>query len=477
MSSVTIRTVGEETTTLEQATVEALAGQLQGELVTAESADYDEVRAIWNGMIDRSPALIARCTSAEDVVHSVRFAREHGLLTSVRGAGHNIAGNAVADEAFMIDLAPMNSVDVNSEAQTAVVGPGATLGDVDRATQEFGLAVPVGINSTTGIAGLTLGGGFGWISRKYGLTVDSLLAADVVTADGEQIRASAQENEDLFWAIRGGGGNFGIVTSFEFQLHPVGPEVLAGLIVYPFDDAESVLHAYRDAAAASPEELCAWVVLRKAPPLPFLPEEVHGKEVVVIAFVYADDPEEGLAHVEPFTQLGTPVGQHFGPQPFADFQTAFDPLLEPGARNYWKSHDFAALSDGLIATLIEAAGNLPSPESEVFLAQLGGAMARVPVEETAYPGRDAAFVMNVHGRWRDAAQDAECIDWSRALFEAPAPHAIGTAYINFMTDDEQARVGEAYGGNFERLLQVKEKYDPANFFRLNQNLRREEAAG
>jgi FAD/FMN-containing dehydrogenase len=476
MQDVSVRTLDEETVTLGGEPLEALAADLRGELVTAESSDYDEVRAIWNAMIDRRPALIARCMGTADVMRAVRFAREHGLLTSVRGGGHNIAGNSIADDAFMIDLAPMKWVRVDPDAKTVLVGPGATLGDVDRETQAFGLAIPVGINSTTGIAGLTLGGGFGWLTRKYGLTIDSLLSAQVVTAGGEMVRASADENADLFWAIRGGGGNFGIVTSFEFRAHAVGPEVTAGLIVYPFEEAEAVLSGYRQAAAVNPEELSVWVVMRQAPPLPFLPEEVHGKEVVVLALVHTGSNEQAAADIEPFTRLGTPAGQHVGPTPFVAFEAAFDPLLTPGARNYWKTHDFRELSDGLLETLRGAVGKLPSPECEVFIAHLGGVMADVATEDTAYAGRDAEFVMNVHARWQDADDDASCIGWARELFDDAAPHAMGTAYVNFLTADEQERVKSAYGRNFDRLLAVKAEYDPENFFRINQNVRAAESA-
>ncbi len=355
----------------------------------------------------------------------------------------------------------------------ALIGPGATLGDVDAETAPYGLALPVGINSTTGVAGLTLGGGFGWLTRKYGLTVDNLIAADVVTAGGERVRASADENADLFWAIRGGGGNFGIVTSFEFALQPVGPEVTAGLIVYPMSEGADVLRKWRSALADTPEELSVWTVLRKAPPLPFLPEEAHGTEVVVMAFVHHGDAETAMADVAPFRELGNKVGEHLGPMPFVAFQQAFDPLLEPGARNYWKSHDFAGITDELIDVLLDAAGRLPSPECEVFVAQLGGAMGRVGVEETAYPGREANFVMNVHGRWQEAGDDDACVGWSRDLFDAATPHALGTAYINFLTTEEEAaRLETAYGRNFERLLELKAKYDPDNFFRVNLNLSR-----
>ena len=471
MSDLTVRTIDGGETTVGHDAVAGLAAALQGGLLTPESAAYDETRAIWNAMIDRRPALIARCASADDVVAAVSFAREKGLLTSVRGAGHNIAGNSVADGVLMIDLSGMNSVEVDPASRTARAQPGATLGDVDAATQAHGLALPVGINSTTGIAGLTLGGGFGWLSRKHGLTIDNLISAEVVTATGEKLTASESENADLFWGIRGGGGNFGIVTSFEFNVHPVGPEVLAGLIVHPYSDAADVLRQYREFVASAPEELSVWVVLRKAPPLPFLPEDVHGTEVVVLAALYNGDVADGERAMEGLRAIGNPIADAVSPHNFIDFQAAFDPLLTPGSRNYWKSHDFTELSDDALDVIIEYAGKLPTGQCEIFVAQLGGAVSRVPADATAYTHRDAEFVLNVHTRWDDPAEDGMCVSWAREFFDRSAPFATGGVYVNFMADDEVERVGAAYGSNYDRLVQLKNKYDPDNFFRLNQNIK------
>lgn len=458
------------TVAVDAAAIAELGAALDGQLVGPADSGYDEARAIWNGMIDRRPSLIVECATADDVERAVRFARKHDLLATFRGGGHNIAGSSIADRALLVDMSGMRGVEVDPEARTVVVEPGATLADVDAATQAHALAVPVGINSTTGIAGLTVGGGFGWLTREYGMTCDNLLSAEVVTAAGERVTASPEENPDLFWALRGGGGNFGIVTSFRFRAVECGPEVIAGLVVYPRDQGAEVLRGYRQLCAGAPEELSVWVILRKAPPLPFLPEESHGSEVVVLAMVYNGDLDRGMAAVKPYMELGTPVGTHVGPAPFAGFQQAFDPLLTPGARNYWKTHDFGALSDGLLELLLDAGGRLPSPECEVFVAHLGGAMGRVAVADTAYAGRDAEFVMNVHARWQDAAQDAACVGWARDLFAAVEPHALGTAYVNFMTEEESGRVASAYGANFERLVEVKRRYDPDNFFRRNQNV-------
>ncbi len=455
---------------VDTAAVDQLKSQIQGRLLLPGDDGYDEARTIWNAMIDRRSALIVSCASAADVQQAVAFAAAHGLLLAVRGGGHNIAGNAVCDNGLMIDLSPMKAVTVDATARRAGVEPGATLGDVDQATQAHALATPTGINSTTGIAGLTLGGGFGWLSRKLGLTIDNLVSAEVVTADGNSVRASATENADLFWGIRGGGGNLGVVTSFEFQLHPLGPEVLCGPIVFPADQAKSVLRQYREFVATAPDELTVWVVLRKAPPLPFLPEEVHGKDVVVLAACYAGDVAEGERLVAPIRGFGDSYGEHIGPAPYADFQTAFDPLLVPRVRNYWKSHNFMELSDEVLEIAIDAAAQVPSPHCEVILAQLGGETSRVAPDATAYHHRGANFVLNVHGRWETAQEDEKGIAWARGLFNATAPFATGGVYVNFMTEEEGERVAAAYGPNHQRMVQLKKKFDPTNLFRLNQNV-------
>ena len=452
--------------------LQEFAAGLGGSLVTRSSADYEEVRAVWNAMIETRPALIARCADAADVQRCVRFADSNDLLFSIRGAGHNIAGSALVEGGLTIDLSGMRNVDVDTESLTAVIQPGATLGDVDAATLAHGLALPVGINSTTGIAGLTLGGGFGWLSRKFGLTIDSLISATVVTAGGEMITASETENADLFWGLRGGGGNFGVVTSFTFGLYPVGPDLLCGLVVHPFSAGPDALRFYREFTSNCPDELTLWMVLRDAPPLPFLPEEVHGTKVVVFAFVYAGDPAEGERLVEPLRSYGSPHGEHVGVMPFADFQQAFDPLLTPGARNYWKSHNFNSIEDGLVTEILSAVETLPSPQSEIFIAQVGGAAARLPIDSTAYPHRDAAFVMNVHTRWEDASDDGKCIDWARGFFDATAPFSTGGVYVNVVSDAaDAARVQAAYGSSYPRLQELKAKYDPDNVFRTNLNVR------
>ena len=431
---------------------------------------YESARTVWNATVDKHPGLIIRCAVTSDVVRVVRFARDNSLLLAIRGGGHNIAGLAVCDDGIVIDLSRMKATNVDAGAQRVTVEGGATLADLDAATQAYGLATPLGINSTTGVAGLTLGGGFGWLSRKYGMTIDNLEWAEVVTASADVVRASATEHPDLFWALRGGGGNFGVVTRFGFRVHPVGPGVLSGLIVYPLAEAKAVLQQYRKFIAAAPDELSVWTVLRQAPPLPFLPSEVHGQGIVALALLYAGDPKAGEALIEPLRRFGTLLGEHVGVQPYTAWQQAFDPLLTPGARNYWKSHNFDKLDDGLFDAVIDYIGKLPSPECEIFFGAIGGATTRPAPDSAAYGHRETRFVMNVHGRWRDAADDERCTRWARDFFEASAPFAGSGVYVNFLTADEGDRVRMAYGANHDRLAQVKRTYDPTNLFRVNQNI-------
>ena len=456
--------------TLDNDTVAAFAARLSGQLLGPDDPAYDEARQIWNAMIDKRPALIVRCADADDVQAAVEFARTKGLALAVRGGGHNIAGNALCEGGLVIDLSHMRSVRVDKDARVAVVQGGATLGDFDREAQSFGLATPLGINSTTGIGGLTLGGGFGWLSRKYGMTVDNLLGASMVTADGAQVHVSANEQADLFWAIRGGGGNFGIVTSFEFALHPVGPEVTAGLIVFPFDQAKQVLERYRALVAQLSDDVSIWVVLRHAPPLPFLPPETHGKKVVVMAFFSPLAPQAVSQQLDAVRGFGQACGEHVGAMPYQAWQQGFDPLLTPGARNYWKSHNFVELSDQAIASVVGYAGTLPTAQTEIFIGLLGGKVNRTAAEATAYPHRDALYVMNVHGRWEEPGDDSRCITWAREFFADTAPYAAKSVYVNFMTQDEAGRIADAYGVNYPRLSQIKRKFDPGNLFRQNQNI-------
>jgi FAD/FMN-containing dehydrogenase len=470
VADLRIATVSQGSVAVTTTELSDLSASFTGQLLTPDSPGYDEARTIWNAMIDRRPALIARCASAADVQRAVRFASARDLLLSVRGGGHNIGGYAVCEGGLMIDLSAMARVEVDAHAQRARVEPGATLGVFDAETQKHGLATPVGINSTTGIAGLTLGGGFGWLTRKYGFTVDNLLGADVVTADGQLRRASEGDHPDLFWAIRGGGGNFGVVTSFDFRLHRVGPEILAGLIVHPFEAAPALLRHYRSITSAFPHDLTSWFVFRQAPPLPFLTPEWHGRPVAIVAFAYCGEAAAGQSAIEPLRSFGTPVGEHVGAMPLVAWQQAFDPLLTPGARNYWKSHDFRSISDGLIDVIVDHVSRLPGPHCEIFLTHLGGAAAAPAADAMAFCRRDAEFTINAHTRWTDAADDGRCIAWARALFEAMTPHAMGSVYVNFMPEDEGERVPAAFGPNYARLATIKAKYDPKNLFRMNLNI-------
>jgi FAD/FMN-containing dehydrogenase len=450
---------------------ENLKGLVRGSVLGPGDAGYEEARQIWNGMIDRRPAAIVQCARADDVAPVIEFARKNRLELSIRGAGHNIAGNALCDGGITIDFSKMRGVRVDAEKKRAYVEPGATLADLDEAAQAHGLATPVGINSTTGIAGLTLGGGFGWLTRRHGMTIDNLVAADVITADGQKLRASETDNADLFWAIRGGGGNFGVITRFEFRLFPVGPEIFAGLMVFPFAQAKQILDHYRRFVESMPEELNVWVVLRQAPPLPFLPQNVHGQEVVVLPVFYSGAIAEAERLIAPLRRFGAPHGEHFGAQPYVAWQKAFDPLLTPGARNYWKSHNFTELGDPALNSIIEFAGRLPSPQCEIFIGLIAGAPNRVGPAAMAYGHRDARFVLNVHSRWDDRKDDERCIGWAREFFQASAPYASAGAYVNFMTAEEGDRVAAAYGPNYDRLKQVKKRYDPENVFHMNQNIK------
>lgn len=474
--SVTLKTLKGGTRQIAQPQIEALSAGLRGTVLLPGDAGYDAARSLWNGMFDRKPGLVIRALGTSDIQAAVNFARDNGLVMAVRAGGHQIAGLAAMDGAIQLDLSQMRSVHVNAREARVQVDPGALLGDVDRETQLYGLAVPTGVNSTTGIAGLTLGGGFGWITRKYGMTIDNLLALDVVTADGSIRRASRTQNADLFWACSGGGGNFGVVASFEFQAHPVGPEVLSGLVIHPIAAAPALLRDFRRICDTAEDDLTVWAVLRKAPPLPFLPAEWHGREVLIFAACYAGDMDKGAEAMRELRALGEPIVDVIGPHPFCGWQAAFDPLLTPGARNYWKSHDFTELSDAAIDVVLTAVANLPDPACEVFIAHVGGAMARVAPDATAFPQRDAHFVMNVHTRWEDKARDKACIGWARDLFARTAPFSAGSVYVNFVPDDEPGRLAEAYGGNMRRLRAIKAKYDPDNLFRVNHNILPEKTA-
>jgi len=459
-------------TILDPDAIRAFAATVRGPVLVPGVEGYDEARAIWNGLIDRRPALIVQCTGAADVVDSVKFAREHDLLLSIKGGGHNVAGNAVNDGGIVIDLSAMRGVHVDPSTQTVRVQGGATLGDLDRETQLFGLAVPAGVVSTTGVAGLTLHGGTGHLRRKHGLSIDSLISVDIVTADGEIRRASATENEDLFWAVRGAGSNFGVVTSFEFQAYPVGPMIMVGAIFYPTDDAQRLLRGWRDYMKTAPDELSSVALLWSVPAGEPFPREHHGKPVVVVAAAYCGAVEEGEPVVQPLRELGEPLIDLSGPWPWLGLQSGFDALFPKGGFYYWKSRALAELTNEAIDVIVGFAADRPSPLSDIIIWHHGGAMNRVGETETAYGGRDAGFLVTGEASWADPALNEQAIAWGRAFWDAIGPHSTGGIYLNFagLAEEKEALVKAGYGANYERLAALKAKYDPNNLFRMNLNI-------
>jgi FAD/FMN-containing dehydrogenase len=461
-------------TTTAAATIDfgRLRDSIHGPVIDADDEGYDAARAIWNGAIERRPACIARCTGVADVVAAVRFARERDLLVAVRSGGHGVGGHALCDGGLVIDLSPMKGIRVDPAARTARAEAGVLWGELDHETQHFGLATVGGIVTHTGIAGLTLGGGIGWLMRKHGATVDNLVSADVVTADGEIVAASEEENPDLFWGIRGGGGNFGIVTSFEYRLHPVGPIVLAGPVFHPIEDAPEVLRFYREFIAAAPDELTTIFELSVAQPVPFLPEEVHGKPIVMLGACYAGSPDQGAEVVRPLKQFGRPIGDLLEPKPYTALQSMFDPFVPHGWHRYWKSVELPPLTDDAIDTLIEHSSAPTSPKSYTIVFQLGGALGRVGEEETAFSQRRAAHNVNINAVWtEDDVEGKRHVAWARDFYSAMQPHAGGRVYVNFLGDEGADRVRQAYGARqYERLAELKRRYDPTNFFRVNQNI-------
>lgn len=443
----------------DEATIQDFRAGLRGQVILPGDASYDEARTVWNGMIDRRPALIARCTGVADISRAIRFARDQHLLLAVRGGGHNVTGAGTCDGGLVIDLSPMKAVQVESERQTARVEAGATWKDFDEEAQKYGLATTGGLISSTGVAGFTLGGGIGWLVRKHGLACDNLLSAEVVTADGQLVRASADEHPDLYWGLRGGGGNFGVVTTFEFALHPV-TTVVGGIVAHPLSRAREVLQFYRHFIATAPDELTTLVIFAT----------IEGHQIIGIAACYAGPVEQGAEVMRPLKEFGPPVMDMMGPLPYIALQQANDPTAPAGLQNYWKAAFLQDLSDEPINAMIEYATHATSPFSMIHLHQLGGAMNRVAADATAFAHRDSGFVVNIIGMWQEPGDNEQHIDWARGLFAALQPYAHG-AYINFLGDEGQARVCSAYGPNYERLVALKNKYDPTNLFRLNQNIR------
>jgi len=452
--------------------VEELGQRVRGALLRPGDDGYEEARTIWNGLIDRRPALVVQCSGAADVVDAVNFAREQNLLLSVKGGGHNVAGNAVNDGGLVIDLSGMRGVHVDPAAQTARAQGGATWGDLDRETQLFGLAVPGGVVSTTGVAGLTLHGGVGHLRRKHGLSLDNLLSVDIVTADGRFQKASANENEDLFWAVRGAGSNFGVVTSFEFRAHPIGPMVMVAAVFYPLEDVKTLLPAWRDFMATAPEEVSSVALCWSVPPHEPFPPEHHERPVLVVAGVYCGDVEEGESVVQPLRELGEPVVDVSGPWPWLGLQSGFDALFPKGGLRYWKSRALGELTADAIDDIADFAARRPAPLTDITIWHHGGAMSRVGETDTAYAGRDTPYLVTAESSWTDPAQNEEGIAWGRDLWAAMGRHSTGGVYLNFpgLGEENEELVRAGYGVNYERLAELKAKYDPANLFRMNLNI-------
>jgi FAD/FMN-containing dehydrogenase len=443
---------------------------LRGQVLGPGDAEYDVHRKIWNGSFDRYPAAIVRCAGVADVIAAVKSGRETGIPVSVRSGGHSFPGLSVADDALMIDLSPMKGVQVDPTRRIARVQAGVLLGELDRETQAFGLAVPSGIVTHTGVAGLTLGGGIGWIMRKHGLSVDQLVSVDLVTAEGEFVRASAEENADLFWGVRGGGGNFGIVTEFEFRCVPLGPQILAGPVIWPMERSGEVMRFYREWVAEAPDDLMTILLHRKAPPLPIIPAEVHGKPVVMVIPCWIGDLEEGERFIRPLREFGSPVADVCVPKPFLAHQAMLDPSFPPGRWYYFKSCDLAELTDEIIDITVERSLQIESPLSSFPIWQMGGAVSRVADGDAAFNGRSAGFTYNI-GVCTETGEgfDRER-EWVRSFWSALAPWHQGV-YVNFLGDDDPDRVLESYGPDkYDRLRALKRKYDPDNFFRINQNI-------
>ena len=472
MSQTTIATREGSSISLTEEDLEAFRQRLRGPLLAPEDAGFGDATRLWNGMIEKMPALVVQPTGTADVVAVVKFAREHDLSLSVRGGGHNIAGTALADGGLTMDMSRLRGVIVDPETRTVTAQAGCLLGDVDRETQLHGLATPLGFVSETGLAGLTLGGGFGYLTRRFGWTVDNLLDVEIVTADGRVRRASREENADLFWALRGGGGNFGVVTSFTYRLHAVGPTVHGGLIAWPFERAEEVLETYRKLTTTAPRELTAFLICMRAPPVPFVPEEAHGKRICAMPVCYTGDLANVDETLAPIRALGEPVVDLLGEQPYTRLQSYLDPTQPKGAHYYWKTEFAAELDDDLLVTMRDLAGECPIPAGQLVIIHVDGALNEHEEDDGAVGNRDTRYIYGTAGRWEPDEPNADAFrQWVRDAWTRFRPFSTGGTYINFQTADEGAdRIRATYGDNFDRLAEVKTRYDPDNVFRANRNI-------
>ena len=459
---------------LKQDKLDSLRMQLRGSVFLQGDVGYEESRTVWNAMIDRKPSIVVRCLGIADVISCVQFARANDLLLCIKGGGHNIAGLATADGAFMLDMSLMRGVWVDTQRKIAHAQAGCLLGDLDRETQLHGLAAVLGFVSLTGIAGLTLGGGFGYLTRRWGWTSDNVVGMDVVTADARLVRASIDENADLFWGLRGGGGNFGVVTGIDYKLYPVGPEIVGGLVAWPGADATKVLELYRTLAEKAPPELTLVALMRPAPPAPWLPKEWHGKLIVGILACYTGKPEEGEKIVAPIKSFGNPIGDVLVRRPYAQLQSLLDATQPKGRRYYWKSEYLPRIEPEFCDKLIEHAGKIRSPYAAIGMFQLSGALNRLDQDHSPVGNRDAQYVLNIMGSWEKAEDDKANIEWARGAWNDMKRFSTGGTYINFLTEDEgPERTGSALGNAVQRLAEIKKKWDPENMFRTNRNIKPE----
>ena len=444
----------------------------KGPVITPNSPEFEESRSVWNAMIDRKPGLVLRCLGVADVIEAVNFAREHNLLICIKGGGHNIAGLAIADGALMLDMSLMRGVWVDKDRKIAHAQAGCVLGDVDRETQLHGLAAVLGFVSLTGITGLTLGGGFGYLTKRFGWTTDNVVGMDVVTADGQLVRASEDENPDLFWGLRGGGGNFGVVTGIDYKLYPIGPKITGGIVAWNASDAAEVVDFYREYAERAPQELSLVCLMRMAPPAPWLPADVHGKPIIAILACYTGDPGKAEEAVAPIKNFGNPVADILVPRPYTQQQALLDGTQPKGRRYYWKSEYLSTLSDDLQAKFIEQAGRVQSPHSAMILFQLGDEIGKLPEDHSPVANRDARYVLNIAGSWDEPSDDNANIEWARSAWNDMKEFSTGGTYVNFLTEDESdERIEASLSSGLQKLQEIKSKWDSDNFFRTNRNIK------